>query len=166
MNYVLDLYDYHVWANRRIFERLKQLPQDAFRHEVQSVFPTVSKALAHIYAVDATWLDILQGTSMRDAMESGLRLAVEAEAASLFGLETMFDALAKRGKIALNGQADLDEKLLLDNPYAGVRETSKTEMVLHFVTHGNYHRGNISAMLHQAGHSSAMQDYGLYWYAK
>nr|WP_305586406.1 DinB family protein [Fictibacillus sp. WQ 8-8] len=39
-------------------------------------------------------------------------------------------------------------------------------MVLHVVNHGTYHRGNISAMLHQLGDSSVMNDYAFYWYSE
>lgn len=39
-------------------------------------------------------------------------------------------------------------------------------MVLHVVNHGTYHRGNISAMLHQLGDSSVMTDYAFYWYSE
>ncbi len=54
---------------------------------------------------------------------------------------------------------------MLDNPWASLRETSLSEMILHVVNHGTYHRGNISAMLHQLGDSSVMTDYAFYWYS-
>lgn len=53
----------------------------------------------------------------------------------------------------------------LDNPYAGIRDTSYAEIILQIVNHGTYHRGNITAMLRQMGHASTMTEYALYWYA-
>jgi uncharacterized damage-inducible protein DinB len=65
----------------------------------------------------------------------------------------------------LSSQEDLEKRIELDNPYAGLRETSLAEIVLHVVNHGTYHRGNISAMLHQQGDASVMTDYAFYWYS-
>lgn len=42
-----QLYDYHVWANERLFEHLEQLPKDVFHAEVTSVFPSVSQTFEH-----------------------------------------------------------------------------------------------------------------------
>jgi uncharacterized damage-inducible protein DinB len=53
---------------------------------------------------------------------------------------------------------------LLDNPFAGIRQTRLSEIVLQVTNHGTYHRGNISTMLRQLGHASAMNDYALFWY--
>lgn len=55
---------------------------------------------------------------------------------------------------------------MLDNLWAGLREISISEMVLHVVIHGTYQRGDISAMLHQLGDSSVMTDYVIYWYSE
>ncbi|MEC2456617.1 DinB family protein, partial [Bacillus cereus] len=41
-------------------------------------------------------------------------------------------------------------------------ETSILELVQHVVNHGTYHRGNITAMIRQLGHSSTMMDFVLY----
>ncbi len=66
----------------------------------------------------------------------------------------------------LNSQGDLNKVISVDNPYAGSLKTSIAEILIHVVTHGSYHRGNIATMLRQMGQASAMQDYGLYLYSK
>nr|WP_239497935.1 DinB family protein [Bacillus velezensis] len=48
----LKLYDYHLWANQQIFTRLKELPEDVYRKEIQSVFPSIAGVLTHVYTVD------------------------------------------------------------------------------------------------------------------
>lgn len=45
----LKLYRYHVWANKRIFDHLKGLPESVLTKEIESVFPTVSKVIEHMY---------------------------------------------------------------------------------------------------------------------
>ncbi|MBV7504937.1 DinB family protein [Bacillus sp. sid0103] len=166
INHVENLYHYHVWANQRIIDHLKTLSPEKYQKEIKSVFSSVSKAFSHIYLVDYLWLNILEGQSMNEALESSLQLQEKIEKLSIEDLETKFHTLTTQFKSFLNRQEDIEKKIMLDNPYAGLRETSLSEMVLHVVNHGTYHRGNISAMLHQLGDSSVMTDYAFYWYSE
>lgn len=64
----------------------------------------------------------------------------------------------------LHNQSDLEQTILLDNPFAGIRQTRLSEIVLQVANHGSYHRGNVSTMLRQVGYASTMNDYSLFWY--
>ncbi|MDR7239180.1 DinB family protein [Neobacillus drentensis] len=165
INHVENLYKYHVWANQRIIDHLKTLSPEKYQKEIKSVFSSVSKAFSHIYLVDYLWLNILEGQSMNEALQSSFQLQEKIEKLSIEDLETKFHTLTTQFKSFLNRQEDIEKKMLLDNPYAGLRETSLSEILLHVVNHGTYHRGNISAMLHQLGDSSVMTDYAFYWYS-
>lgn len=166
INHVENLYNYHVWANQRIIDHLKTLSPEKYQKEIKSVFSSVSKAFSHIYLVDYLWLNILEGQSMNEALQSSFQLQEKIEKLSIEDLETKFHTLTTQFKSFLNRQKDIEKKIMLYNPYAGLRETSLSEMVLHVVNHGTYHRGNISAMLHQLGDSSVMTDYAFYWYSE
>ncbi|MDF2963783.1 MAG: DinB [Paenibacillus sp.] len=166
MIHPVDMYNFHVWANQTMFNRLKELPQELYKQEVQSSFPSLSKGMAHIYTVDFGWLDMLSGKSMVEALELRAQREQEAEAQSLEGLEAMFTDLTERYKAFFAGQADFEKQIVLDNPYAGIYEATLSEMVMQVVNHGTYHRGNISAMLRQLGHASVMTEYALFWYQK
>ncbi|KRE31597.1 DinB family protein [Paenibacillus sp. Soil522] len=163
-NHVVRFYDYHVWANKIIFNRLKELPRHLYNQEIQSVFPSVSKVMAHIYKVDCGWLDILMGKSMKEAIEDSFQLQEDAEARSLEELEVMYDDLSMRFKTFINEHEDIEKEVVLDNPYAGILNTRYSEFIIQVVNHGTYHRGNLSAMLRQMGHSSVMTEYGLFMY--
>lgn len=163
---VLDMYDYHVWANGVIIDHMKELPQDLYHKDTQSGFSSVAKVLAHIYAADCTWLDILSGKSMTEALASEHQLREQTETKSIGEMKKMCSDLSERYKTFLEGQGDLNKVISVDNPYAGSLKTSISEILIHVVTHGSYHRGNIATMLRQMGHVSAMQDYGLYPYSK
>ncbi|MGO4545385.1 DinB family protein [Paenibacillus sp. 2TAB23] len=163
-NHSTRFYDYHVWANKIIFNRLKQLPQHVYKQEIQSVFSSVSKVMAHIYRVDCCWLDILMGKSMNEAMQASIQMEADAEAKSLEELETMYDDLSMRFKACINEHEDLEKEVVLDNPYAGILNTRYSEFIIQVANHGTYHRGNLSAMLRQLGHSSVMTEYGLFMY--
>ncbi|MBD1383399.1 DinB family protein [Metabacillus arenae] len=161
----LKMYDYHVWANEVLINRLKELPHDIYHKEILSGFSSVSKVLSHIYLVDLGWFDIISGKSMNEAMVSADQLREQVETKSLEKMETLFLNLSERYK-SLFKQVGVEKLLVVDNPYAGLLETSLSESVLHVVTHGSYHRGNIATMLRQMGHTSVMQDFGLYLYSK
>ncbi|MFC7394612.1 DinB family protein [Scopulibacillus cellulosilyticus] len=161
----LKMYDYHVWANGVIIDRLKELPEDIYHKDVSSGFSSVSKVLSHIYLTDLTWFDIISGRSrnIEEALMSSNQLKERVETTDLDEMNGLFLESAESYKSILNSQEDIDKVIEVDySPYAGLVETSVSELVLHVVTHGSYHRGNIATMLRQMGHTSVMQDYGLY----
>jgi uncharacterized damage-inducible protein DinB len=162
----IEMYDYHVWANQTMLDRLKELPQDVYDKEIQSVFSSISKVMPHIYLTDSCWLDILTGKSMNEAMALANPLKEHTETKRIEELETMFFEISERYKAFFNQQENMEKTIVLDNPYAGIRETSYSEIVLQIVNHGTYHRGNITAMLRQMGHASIMTEYALFWYSK
>ena len=65
----LKMYDYHVWANQTLFERLKELSDGVYHQEIQSVFPSISKVISHMYIVDQLWFHIICGKNMPEALE-------------------------------------------------------------------------------------------------
>jgi uncharacterized damage-inducible protein DinB len=160
----LKMYNYHVWANGVIIDRLRELPQDIYHKDIQSGFSSVSKVLSHIYLTDYTWFDIISGKSMNEAMATTNQLREQMEMKSIEEMKEIFLDLSERYKALLDSQKDIEKLIVVDNPYAGLLETSISETVLHVVTHGSYHRGNIATMLRQVGHTSVMQDFGLYLY--
>ncbi|MCD1159146.1 DinB family protein [Peribacillus frigoritolerans] len=162
---VLEMYNYHAWANGVIIDRLNELPEHVYHKEIQSGFSSVSKVLSHIYLTDYAWFDIISGISMNEAMASSSELKEEVEKKSIEEMKKTFMDLYERNK-ALLSIVDMEKVMVVDNPYAGLLETSISESVLHVVTHGSYHRGNIATMLRQMGHTSVMQDFGLYLYSK
>ncbi|MGX6445818.1 DinB family protein [Neobacillus sp. K501] len=161
------MYDYNVWANKEIINHLKELPKDVYHHDgIQSGFSSISQVLTHIYLVEQTWFDIIAGQSMDEALAMSPQLQKQMETKELQEIETLYNNLSHKNKSFLINQEDMDQVILVNNPYAGLLETSISESILHIVTHGNYHRGNITTMLRQQGYPSVMQDYGLYLYKR
>ncbi|MGG4091637.1 DinB family protein [Paenibacillus lautus] len=164
MNYPVKMYEYHVWANQAIFNRLLELPGELYNRKITSIFPTVSEALIHIYTADLGWMNILSGMDMNHALTEAFQLRDELESISLEDLNLRFIELSERFTAFLSQNPDLERIIRLDNPYAGIRDTRLSEIMLHVVNHGTYHRGNIAAMMRQLGSSSAMTDYAFFWY--
>ncbi|AZQ47804.1 DinB family protein [Bacillus sp. GX] len=162
--YMLKQVDYHAWANIRLFNRIKELPsyESIFNEQIQSVFPSIKDTFAHIYITDQVWLHILHGKSMNEAIQDRESLRTEIENKSLHELEEMFENMTKQYIDFLITIEDVNAVFVIENPYVGKLETSILELVQHVVNHGTYHRGNITAMIRQLGHSSTMMDFVLY----
>jgi uncharacterized damage-inducible protein DinB len=115
-----------------------------------------------MYASEYTWFDIITGKSAKDAFAHEDQIREQAETKSIEEMKMIFFDLSERYMEFLNSQEDTEKIIVVDNPHAGLLETSVSELVLHVVTHGSYHRGNIATMLRQMGYSSVTQDYALY----
>lgn len=161
-NMALKIYDYHAWANGRLFSRLKELSDEVYYQEIQSVFPSISSVISHMYIVDQLWFHIISGMDMPEALDMKKE---SGEGKGIDEMDMLFYDLSQRYKTFLNQQENMDELRFLNIPWEGKRETSLSEMVMHIVTHGTYHRGNVTAMLRQMGYASVTTDLTVYWYA-
>src|SRR3989442_13775940 len=59
------LYDYHWWANRRLFDVAVGLDGETVLRDVGRQFsvPTIKGMFAHLYGADSVWLSRWKGTS-------------------------------------------------------------------------------------------------------
>lgn len=160
----IKTYNYHVWANQRVFARLQELPEEVQHQEAQDVFPTIHKGLVHIFHVDMVWLTGMKGGSYEQI--KGLAGIIEAKTSgkSLIELEAAYSELAGEYKEFLSSAGDLQTMRQFNHPVYGVLNAEIGELVQHVVNHGTYHRGNISSMLRQLGHAGVASDYVYYLY--
>ena len=159
MNHAKNMYEYHVWANKVLLERIKELPGSVLYEEVKSSYTNIAQTFSHIYVVDVMWLQVLKGVSMQEALENSMALLERTNLYSVNKFVESFEELASQ-----YSQKDLEQKIDLNNPWSGARKTAYSEMLFHVANHGTYHRGNITTMLRQLGYASTMNDFSLYWY--
>lgn len=108
-----QFYEYNVWANKQIFNRLKELPKDVYRQEVQSVFSSLSHVIAHVYLSDLGWMEVFSGKSMNHALVLAEQLKEQTESKEIEEMETMFSELAERYKSFLNQKENIDKPLTI-----------------------------------------------------
>ncbi|MGP4039081.1 DinB family protein [Gracilibacillus sp. D59] len=164
MNHARNMYEYHIWANKVLLERIKELPSNVLYEEVSSSYPTIAKTFSHIYVVDVTWLQVLKGIEMQEALEASMVFLEKTNVYSVDEFVKSYGELASQYEEWMNSQNDLEQKINLNNPWTGARETAYSEILFHVANHGTYHRGNITTMLRQQGYTSTMNDLALYWY--
>ncbi|CAG9613383.1 hypothetical protein BACCIP111899_02598 [Bacillus rhizoplanae] len=161
----LQTYDYHVWANKRLFEHLKTLPADVWSTEVQSVFPSISQTFAHMYITDTIWLHTLSGKPFDEVKASAIHLSEKIKETAIKEMEQLFLNLFEDYQAFFTSKENLNEAISPEHPHFGRLETTVFELIQHVVNHGTYHRGNITAMLRQLGYTGTSTDYIFYLYA-
>lgn len=164
MNHAKNMFNYHVWANKVLLERIKELPSNVLYEEVSSSYPNIAQTFSHIYVVDVMWLQVLKGIDMQEALEASIAFLEKTNLYSVDEFVKSFEELVSQYEEWMNSQKDLEQKINLNNPWSGARETAYSEILFHVTNHGTYHRGNITTMLRQQGYASTMNDLSLYWY--
>jgi len=162
----LRLYDYHVWANKRVFNHLKELPSEVYQQEVKSVFSSVEQVVIHLFKTDVVWLCAMSDKTYEEIQQFVGKYSAEMENKTLEEMEKEYLKFSEQYIDFLSSQEDLEASKTLKHPKYGQLETRLSELVQHVVNHGTYHRGNITAMLRQLGYPGPSTDYIFYLYEK
>ncbi|GKV56632.1 diguanylate cyclase [Sporosarcina sp. NCCP-2222] len=163
-HHAVQMYDYHVWANNRLFARLRELPEEVYDRKMESVFPSIADTLAHIFMTDTIWHGVMQGKAM-DVIQDSMREAQEKIGDKrLETIEALFGESTAAYRSFFAEVGDMEKEVFPEHPKFGRLETNLAELVHHVVNHGTYHRGNIAAMIRQQGESGVPTDYIYYLY--
>ncbi|MFD2369038.1 DinB family protein [Brevibacillus sp. GCM10020057] len=161
----LRLYDYHVWANEKVFQRLREVPPQTCEQEIQSVFPSILQTLKHMLQTEHVWLLAMKGESFDQIRQTVGKLSQQLEGKGLDALHAGFAEAAEAYREFLS-TIDLDATTSYSHPAMGTLTAPYRDILTHVVNHGTYHRGNISAMLRQLGHAGASHDFIYYLFAE
>ncbi|NQX46084.1 DinB family protein [Paenibacillus tritici] len=156
------LYDYHVWANQRIFNHLEQLPEEVFHAEVTSVFPSVARTFGHLYRFERLYHSVLAEVPTEEIFPKIPVWTAEAEGVSVDGMRRLFAGTAEQFHDLMERTPDPDQAMTIVHPSYGSLHTCFSDILRHVVNHGTYHRGNVTAMLRQQGYSGVPTDYLFY----
>ncbi|GGE33477.1 hypothetical protein GCM10011391_10180 [Pullulanibacillus camelliae] len=160
----LSLYNYHKWANQRLFDHLHKCPEELYTQEIKSVFSSIAEVIEHVYLVDQIWFSVIKQLPYEETMKCVVRVQEAVKGKSLVDLDTMYRSLSEEFYAYLADQEDLDTIIVCEHPSYGRLDTPLSQLVQHVVNHGTYHRGNITAMLRQMGHKGVPTDYIFYLY--
>lgn len=156
---VRKMYDYHVWANHQVIEHLKQLPDSIFHQPITSVFSTISEVMVHLYVTDIIYLLTLKGVHYDDVLKIIDEQKSQLEGADIAAVEKAYHKLSEDYYQFLNLHQNLEGTIKAEHPRYGKTEFIMADILHHVINHGTYHRGNITAMLHQQGEKGVPTDY-------
>jgi uncharacterized damage-inducible protein DinB len=140
---IRELYDYHWWANRRLFEVAAGLG-DAIVRDMgkQWSVPTVKAMFSHLYGADSIWLARWKGASPA-------RLAGDAEFPTLADLRAKWDLLEADQRAFVDGlqDADLAKPVAYRNTEGAQFSVALGPLLQHVVNHATHHRSEIATMI-------------------
>jgi uncharacterized damage-inducible protein DinB len=140
---IREIYAYHRWANRRLFDVVAELGEEAAGREVgtQFSFPTLRRMLAHIYGADSIWLARWKGTSPTTTPGPDI--------ATLGSLRERWDALEteQRGFIEALGPADLNRVVEYRNTEGKPFHAPLGTLLHHVALHAGHHRSELATMI-------------------
>ena len=141
---IRELYEYHRWANRRLFDIAADLGDGVTMRDMGKhwSFPTIKGTFAHLYGADRIWLSRWTGAVPA-------RMAGDADFASMEELRGKWDALEAEQRAFVDGlsASDLTRLIAYTNNQGIHGEVALAPLLQHVVNHGTHHRSEIATML-------------------
>jgi len=143
---IRELWEYHHWANRRLFDVAAALGEEVTSREMGSHWsvPTLQAMFVHLYGADRIWLRRWNGESDSTAGPTyGLDIATLGE------LRRPWDDLEseQRRFIAALGESDLERTVKVRSPSGVMVSVTLGMMLLHVPNHATHHRSELATML-------------------
>jgi len=145
---------YSAWATRRVLDSVTTLSADDLSRGLGNSYGGVRGTLEHIYQADSIWFDRLMGAPTGDLTKYQPSANFSEWAPLLDGYVKWAEALAP---------ADWDRIVSYRNVKGEAFQTPVWQIVLHIVNHASYHRGQITTMLRQIGHTPTGTDLIAYY---
>jgi len=140
---VRGLYDYHRWANRRLFDVTTALGEDLASREVgrQFSFPTLTRMFGHLYGADWVWLSRWKGVSPTKLPG--------AEFPTLASIRTPWDDLEREQQAFVEAltPAGLDRVIEFKNTEGKPFKLALWPLLQHVPNHATHHRSEIATMI-------------------
>ena len=141
---IRDLYGYHHWANRRLFDVAAGLGDAAVARDMGKHWsvPTLKGMFAHIYGADTIWLTRWRGTSPS-------RIPGDADFSSMADLRAGCDALESEQRAFVDGldEAGLARVVSYKNTEGAQFNVALGALLQHVVNHATHHRSEAATMI-------------------
>jgi uncharacterized damage-inducible protein DinB len=140
---IRDLYDYHRWANRTLFDFAAALGEDLCARDVGGQFshPRLTRMFGHLYGADWIWLNRWKGTS--PTSQPG------AELLTMAAVREPWDRLEAEQKVFVEGlrDADLARAVAYKNTEGKAFTAPLGALLQHVANHATHHRSEIATMV-------------------
>jgi uncharacterized damage-inducible protein DinB len=141
---IRDLYGYHHWANRRLFDVAAGLGDAAVARDMGKHWsvPTLKGMFAHICGADTIWLTRWRGTSPS-------RIPGDADFSSMADLRARWDALESEQRAFVDGldEAGLARVVSYKNTEGAQFNVALGALLQHVVNHATHHRSEAATMI-------------------
>jgi uncharacterized damage-inducible protein DinB len=140
---VRGLYEYHRWANRRLFEVATSLGEELAGRDVgkQFSYPTVRRMFGHLYGADTIWLTRWTGGTASTVPGD--------EFTTLASLRPPWDAIERDQRVFVESltPTDLERTIELRNMEGRATQVALWPLLQHVANHATHHRSEIATMM-------------------
>ena len=137
------LYDYHRWANRRLYDVATALGEELASRDVgkQFSYTTIRRMFGHLYGADRIWLARWTGVTVTTIPG--------AEFATLASIRAPWDDLEREQRTYIDGLSatDLERIIEYKNAEGKVFTAPLGPLLQHVANHATHHRSEIATML-------------------
>jgi uncharacterized damage-inducible protein DinB len=143
---VREMLAYTVWADRTVLSALEGVAAEDVTRDTGSSYPSLLSTIGHILGAERVWLSRFVGNpGYLPALSAYDSLAAVRE-----GFEEYWPEL--EAYMASLDNAALEFDLTWTNTKGVTRTQPVYRLLLHFVNHSSYHRGQLVTMLRQLGY--------------
>jgi uncharacterized damage-inducible protein DinB len=154
---VRSLLTYTIWADRQILLAACELPAEDLGRDTGTSHRSVLGTLAHILGGEQIWLSRFLGVPLHrvPTVEDFPTLEVLRESWEDFWpqLEYFLASLSEQ---------QIDSNFTWTNTEGQIHSAAFRQVLLHFVNHSTYHRGQVAAQIRQLGYRPPSTDL-VYW---
>ena len=141
-----ELFAYNAWANRRVVDSISRLGEEQFSRNLGGSHGSIRGTLAHLAAAEIIWLERWQG-------KAGAKLLPEQE------FDTIEMATRRLTEIDVDmmdfinkfPESNLEQSKVYTTTEGKSHSNLFRHMFSHLLNHSTYHRGQLAALLRQAG---------------
>ncbi len=157
---LIRLYDYHYWANRRVWDCAMLLTDEQLNHELGYSIGSIHRQLVHTMDVEWFWFRVIRGTLPED---TDMWPKIE-EFPSRESIRAKWDVVEGeiRDFLAHVSQDELNRIIYHPISHDAPRPCRVWEALLYVTAHAVDHRAQILAGIHQLGGHTVAQDFIVY----
>jgi len=138
-----ELYAYHRWANRRLFDHASSLGEELVSRDVgrQFSYTTVRRMFGHLYGADWIWLARWKGVATTTVPGDEFK--------TLASIRAPWDELEReqRSFVAGLAPADLERVIEYRNQEGRELRAQLFPLLQHVANHATHHRSEIATMI-------------------
>jgi uncharacterized damage-inducible protein DinB len=139
--YFQQAFDYDSWANRRVLDAAKALPEEQLFRQQGHSWDSIHGVLLHIMNAQWIWLRRWQGESPKAFFKP-------AEFPTLASVELKWAQVEAemRAFLASQTSSSLEQEIAYANTSGKSFRLPLWQMMAHVINHGTHHRGELAAM--------------------
>ncbi len=153
----MSFYRFNGWANQRILDAIKELPQSELHRDLGGSFPSLHDAMLHLFWVELLFLRRWRGLSTSDISEPPKMDTLDL-------MQAAWQELERDREQYLSGLTDSDLLQVIRYIDTRGRQLSSVlwQSLFHLINHSSFHRGQAVSKLRQLGRVPPSTDFVMF----